>query len=134
MRQKIRLTIVVALLVAGSELDGQSSRPQPAEISAFVGTWLITMTNPAGALETVRISNSAGVIAATVQLGRFPPSEVTGIVKDGDLLVLTTRRQENGQPIWVVMSLTLDGETMNMAQMLERSQTIKRGSGKKQQG
>ena len=134
MRQKIRLTIVVALLVAGSKLDGQSSRPQSSEMSAFVGTWVITMTNPAGALETVRISNTDGVIAATVQLGRFPPSEVTGIVKDGDLLVLTTRRRENGQPIWVVMSLTLDGETMNMAQMLELSQTIKRGSGKKQQG
>jgi lysophospholipid acyltransferase (LPLAT)-like uncharacterized protein len=50
------------------------------------------------------------------------------------MLVLTTRRRENGQPIWVVMSVTLDGETMNMAQMLELSQTIKRGSGKKQQG
>jgi hypothetical protein len=132
MRQKMRLTIALVLLVAGSELHGQTSRPQPSDMSAFVGTWVIAMTNPAGAQETVRISNNDGIIAASVQLGRFPPSEVTGIVKDGDLLVLTTRRRENGQPIWVVMSLTLDGETMNVAQMLELSQTIKRGSGKKQ--
>ena len=47
------------------------------------------------------------------------------------MLVCTTRRLENGKPIWVIIALTLDGETMNMAQMLELSQTIKRGSGKK---
>jgi hypothetical protein len=57
---------------------------------------------------------------------------VTGIVKDGDLLVFTTKRLENGAPIWVVMSLTLNGDTMTLAQMLEQSQTIKRGTGKKQ--
>jgi len=38
---------------------------------------------------------------------------------------------ENGAPIWAVISLTRDGDTMLMAQMLERSQTIKRGTGKK---
>jgi hypothetical protein len=48
------------------------------------------------------------------------------------MLVLTTGRGENSQPIWVVMSLTLDGDTMKLAQMLELSQTIKRGTGKKQ--
>ena len=37
---------------------------------------------------------------------------------------------ENGAPIWAVISLTRDGD-MEMAQMLERSQTVKRGRGKK---
>ena len=73
-----------------------------------------------------------GVVAASVQLGKFPPSEATGMVRDGDMLVLTTMRRENGQPIWVVMSLTIDGDTMKLAQMLERSETIKRGTGTKQ--
>jgi hypothetical protein len=93
---------------------------------------MISMTNPAGAQETVKIFEKDGIIAASVQLGKFPPSEVTGIVKDGDMLVFSTTRRENGQPIWVVMSLTLDGDTMKLAQMLEMSQTIKRGTGKKQ--
>ena len=31
------------------------------------------------------------------------------------------------------MSLTIDGDTMKIAQMLERSETIKRGTGTKQQ-
>ena len=136
MRQKLWPTILIVLgfLVAGSDPQGQSSGLRSSDVGAFVGTWVIAMTNPAGAQEVVRISDNGGMVAASVQLGRFPPSDVTGIIRDGDMLVLTTRRRENGQPIWVVMSLTLDGDTMNMAQMLERSQTIKRGSGKKQQG
>jgi hypothetical protein len=133
MRKKLWPALALVLLMAGSEPSGQSTRLQSSDVSAFVGTWVITMTNPPGAQETVRISDTDGIITASVQLGRFPPSDVTGMVKDGNILVLTTTRRENGQPIWVVMSLTLDGEMMNMAQMLERSQTIKRGSGRKQQ-
>jgi hypothetical protein len=134
MAPKIWSTIVAALVVAGFVARGQSAQVNAAEAGAFLGTWVIAMTNPSGAQETVRIVEKDGTIAASVQLGRFPPSEITGIVKDGDMLVLTTKRLENGRPIWVVMSLTLDGETMHMAQMLELSQTIKRGSGKKQPG
>ena len=46
------------------------------------------------------------------------------------MLVLTIshnaqpRMMENGAPIWAVISLTLEGDTMTTAQMLERSQTI----------
>jgi len=97
-----------------------------------MGTWIITMTNPPGAQETVRIFDKSGMVAASVQLGRFPPSDATGIIKDGDMLVLTTRRRENGQPIWVVMALTVDADRMTLAQMLEHSETIKRGSGARQ--
>jgi hypothetical protein len=96
------------------------------------------MTNPAGSQQTVRIWNKDGVIGASVQVGISPPTDVTGVVKDGDMLVLTVSHEarpqilENGAPIWAVISLTLSGDTMSMAQMLERSQTIKRGTGKKQ--
>jgi hypothetical protein len=34
--------------------------------------------------------------------------------------------------IWVVISLKLEGETIVLAQMMEPSQTIKRGIGKRQ--
>ena len=43
---------------------------------------------------------------------------------------MTTTLRENGAPIWAVIALTLAGQTMDMAQMLQFSQTIKRGSGK----
>ena len=44
---------------------------------------------------------------------------------------LTATRFENGKPDRAVIALTLDGDTMNMGQMLEFSQTIKHGTGKK---
>jgi hypothetical protein len=131
------LVFLVAATLKGSPYEGlaasgQGSGIAPGQVAPFMGTWLITMTNPAGAQETVRIYQKDGVVAASVQLGKFPPSEITGMVRDGDMLVLTTTRLENGQPIWVVMSLTIDGDTMKLAQMLERSETIKRGTGTKQ--
>jgi hypothetical protein len=103
-----------------------------------MGTWVFTMTNPSGSEQTVRIWDKNGAVAASVQVGKFPPTDVTGIIKDGDMLVLSISHEaqpsmrENGAPIWAVISLTLHGDTMEMAQMLERSQTIKRGTGKKQ--
>jgi hypothetical protein len=55
------------------------------------------------------------------------------------LLVLTLSHhakphpmQENGMPLWAVVSAVVDGDMMRVAQMLERSQTIKRGVGKRQ--
>jgi hypothetical protein len=65
------------------------------------------------------------------QAGRFPPIDVTGILKDADMLVLTLTRFENGKPVRAVVALTVEGDSMSMAQMLEFSQTIKRGSGRK---
>ena len=101
-----------------------------------MGTWVIEITEAMRATQTVTIWEQNGALAASV--GKTPAIEVTGIVKDGNMLVLTIGRDgprpvlENGVPIWAVYALTLDGDTMKVALMLERSQTIKRGSGKKQ--
>ena len=130
-RQTIWATVVTFLL-AIPEASGQSVGVQSSTAAAFVGTWVFTMTNPQGAQETVRIVDKNGAVGASVQAGRFPPIEVSGILKDGDMLVLTATRFENGKPIRAVISLIPDGEMMKMAQMLEFSDTIKRGSGKKQ--
>jgi hypothetical protein len=104
-------------------------------MAAFMGTWMFDMTDPpdlVGRKETVKVFEKNGVVAATVQVGKMPPDDVTGILTDGDLLVLTTTMRENGQPIWVVISLKRTGEVMSLSQMMEQSRTIKRGTGKKQ--
>jgi hypothetical protein len=125
-------SMVVTVVVFGApQLNGQAV-VKTADASAFIGTWVFAMTNPQGAQETVRIVDKNGTLSASVQAGRFPPLEVSGILKDGDMLVLTATRFENGRPIRAVISLTPNGDTMNMAQMLEFSETIKRGSGKRQ--
>ena len=130
-RQNYWLMVAVAVLLVGAEVRGQSIAVKSSEASAFIGTWVFAMTNPQGAQETVRILDKEGLLAASVQAGRFPPINVSGILRDGEMLVLTLSRFENGKPIRAVISLVPEGETMKMAQMLEFSETIKRGLGKK---
>ena len=131
-RQSSLLMMAMALFLAGAELRGQSGGVRSSEAGAFIGTWVFTMTNPPGTQETVRIIDRQGMLAASVQAGRFPPIDVSGVLKDGDMLVLTATRFENGKPIRAVISLVPQDETMKIGQMLEFSETIKRGLGKKQ--
>ena len=137
--QRFWTMVVMVLLFVGPVAGGQGSIDS-SQASAFMGSWVFTMTEPEsfkGSQQTVRIWDKNGVVAASVQIGKFPV-DVTGILRDADMLVLTISNKaqpamlENGAPIWVVISLTLDGDVIKMAQMLERSQTIKRGMGKKQ--
>jgi hypothetical protein len=132
MVRRVLLIALVAFLLLRAEAGAQSAAVKSSELASFRGIWVITMTNPAGAQETLKIWDKEGVAAATVQLGKFPPTDVTGMLKDGEMPVLTATRRENGKPIRVVMSVVVDGETMKLAQMLEFSETIKRGVGKKQ--
>jgi hypothetical protein len=120
------------VLTFAAPAAAQTPALRSSQATEFIGTWAVSMTNPEGATETVRIWDQNGALAASVQAGRFPPINVTGFLKDGDMLVLTLSRFENGKPIRAVISLTVTGDTITMAQMLEFSQTIKRGTGKKQ--
>jgi hypothetical protein len=49
------------------------------------GTWVVTMTEPEalkGSSQTVRIWDQNGVVAASVQTGKFPPTNVMGILDE----------------------------------------------------
>ena len=131
-RPRLWPTVAVLLQLAGADAAAQSVAIKSSEVAPFLGTWVFTMTNPQGSEQTVRIWDKNGVVGASLQVGKFAPNDFTGILKDGDVLVLTTTLRENGAPIWAVIALTLEGQTMNMAQMLQRSQTIKRGAGREQ--
>lgn len=131
-RARLWPTVAVLVLLMAADAAAQSVAIKSSEADRFMGTWVFTMTNPEGSEQTVRIWEKNGVVSASLQIGKFPPNDITGILKDGDVLVLTTTLRENGAPIWAVIALTLDGQTMNMAQMLQRSQTIKRGAGHRQ--
>jgi hypothetical protein len=135
------LPIAALLVFVAPAVSGQGSALTPAQASAFMGTWVFTMTEPAhfkGSAQIVRIWDQNGRVAASVQIGKFPAVNVTGIHRDGDMLVLTVRHDaqpaimENGVPLRVVILLTVDRDEMSMAQLLEHSETIKRGIGKKQ--
>jgi len=135
--------MAASLVLLVTALAGGQGTPFPdAQAATFIGTWAFTMTEPEafkGSQQIVRIWEKNGVIGASIQIGKFPAIEATGSFRDGDMLVLTISHeaqpgmQENGAPIWAVISLIRDGDSMKIAQMLERSQTIKRGVGKKQE-
>jgi hypothetical protein len=142
--QRCRRALLVAgfLVVAASGASAQSPSLTSADAKPFLGVWVIEMTEPAAfkATHTIRIWDRNGTVAASLQTNaNFPAAEATGIHRDGTMLVLTLSHEakpepllENGKPIWAVISLVLEGDTMKVAQMLERSQTIKRGAGKRQ--
>jgi len=131
--------VLMAVLLAPSAL-AQSALTPSTQATAFLGTWVIEMTQPAAfkGRHTVTISDNNGALTANVQTGNSPPKPVTGIVKDGEMLVLIISREspsamrENGVPIWAVYSLTVNDDTMKAALMLEPSDTIKKGTGRRQ--
>jgi hypothetical protein len=134
------LPVAALLVLIASSANGQDPVLTPAQVTVFKGTWAITMTEPEalkGTEQTVRIWETNGIVRAGVQVGKFPATVATGIFKDGEMLVLTISHEaqpgmrENGAPIWAVLSLTREGDSLKIAQMLERSQTIKRGVGTK---
>jgi hypothetical protein len=130
------------LVIAAPGARGQNAALlDPADARSFLGVWVIEMTEPAAfkGTHTIRVWDNSGSVAASLQTNpSFPAIEATGVYRDGNMLVLTISHhakphpmQENGMPIWAVVSAVVDGDTMKVAQMLERSQTIKRGAGKR---
>jgi hypothetical protein len=129
------------LVLLAAVASGQGAAVTPQQATPFIGTWVFIMTEPEhfkGSQQTVRIWNQNGRVVASVQIGKFPANNATGVHRDGDMLVLTISLdaqspiKENGVSLRAVIMLTPDGDGMRMAQMFDESETIKRGIGKKQ--
>src|ERR671912_1771064 len=136
MAPRCGLPLVILLVFVVPEGNGQGAAVTPQQATRFLGTWVFTMTEPEhfkGSVQTVRIWDQNGRVAASIQTGKFPANNVTGIHRDEDMLLLTLSHDakpplmENGVPLFAVILLTLNGDEMSMAQMLEHSETIKRG-------
>lgn len=130
----MRYVVAMAVMLMWPEpgVRAQNSTAATSAVSQYLGTWVINMTEPKGAVETVRISDQRGRIAGTLQAQKFPPIAFTDAAKMGKSLVLAATRFENGQPIQAIVILTLEGETMHMIQELEGSTITKRGVGARQ--
>jgi hypothetical protein len=136
------LLVAVLLVSAVAGAHAQSAPLKPADAKPFIGVWVVEMTEPPEfkGTHTIRIWDNGGTVAASLQTNpKSPAIEATGVHVDGNMLVMTVSHQalphpllENGMPIWAVVSAVVDGSTMKVALMLERSQTIKRGTGTRQ--
>jgi len=132
MTQRTLMSMCVALALAAPANAGQGATVAASDADAFIGTWTISMSVPQGALETVRIWDDGGSVAASVQAEQFPPLEVSDIARMGKYLILSVGRFENGQPIQAIILLSREGENIAMIQELEGSTVTKRGLGRKQ--
>jgi hypothetical protein len=134
---KVLLGCVVVLL-AGPAAAGQASMLDASEASAFMGTWLITMENPrfgrARQDQTAVIRDEGSKAAARIKGGRRGGAlDITDIAKDGDSLVLSfSMSPPRGKAVPVVLTLTLDGQTINASQDIGGGRVTVSGSGKKQ--
>ena len=135
----LMVAAVILFIASGARAQGQTVTA--AQATPFLGTWAFTMSAPPhfkGAIQTVRVWNENGRIAASFQVGKFPARNGTGMYRDGDMLIITVSLDaepallENGVPIRTVIMLTPDGDGMRMAQMRDNSQAIERGTAKKQ--
>ena len=88
-RPTLLSAITVLLMSAASFTSAQVSPVTPAQAADFMGTWVLEMTNPAGSQQRVRIWDAGGTLGASVQVGRFPATDATAVVKDGNMLALS---------------------------------------------
>ena len=133
MRRQILMAAAVVLLAAGLVTAGQASSVDASEASAFMGTWVLTMETPRGTNEqTVAVRDEGGKVAARLEGGRGGAIDITDVAKDGDSLVLSFGRNFQGNDIDVVLTLSLDGDTMHATQDINDGMFSMTGSGKKQ--
>ena len=127
-------TVLGVLLLAGPTVTGQASMLDASEASAFMGTWVVSMESPRGGTfdQTLTVRDEGGKVATRLEGGRGGANDITDITKDGENLVLTFEREGRAGVIDVVLTLTLDGEMLNVTQVFGGGQFSMNGTGKRQ--
>ena len=97
-----------------------------------MGTWVLSIETPRGTNEqTVTIRDASGTVAARLE-GAGGSIDVTDVTKDADSLVLNFSRNMRGNDIDIVLTLSLDGDTMHASQDVNDGMFSMTGSGTKQ--
>jgi hypothetical protein len=97
-----------------------------------MGTWVLSIETPRGTNEqTVVIRDESRKVAARLE-GAGGSIDVTDVTKDADSLVLNFSRNMRGNDIDIVLTLSLDGDTMHASQDVDDGRFSMTGSGTKQ--
>ena len=133
--QQVR-TLVVMLAVAGwVGIAGaqEASSLDASEATDYIGEWALSMETPRGTREqTLSITDVGGKLAATLSGGRGGALDITDITKSDAGLVLAFERNMRGNSAPVVLTLSLDGDTLNATQDVNNGRFSMSGTGKKQ--
>jgi hypothetical protein len=64
MIRRVFLVALAAVFLLPAEPGAQRAAMKSSQLAPFLGTWVIGMTNPAGAQETVKIWDDNGFVTA----------------------------------------------------------------------
>ena len=79
--------------------------------------WVLAMDSPRGTLEqNLTLTDVGGKVAAELSGGRGGTVSITDIIKSGDDVVLSFEQQGRGGSATVVLTLSLDGDTLKATQ------------------
>ena len=117
--------MVASAQEAASDLD-------IAEAGAFVGDWTLAMNSDQGPLDmSLAVKDVGGKVAALISSDFQAPPAITKISKSGDKLVLTYDADFGGQAFDVVVTLTPDGDRLDVAMDFAGGQFLLDGTGTK---
>jgi hypothetical protein len=105
-----RLIATFALAFVLSPLAA-SAQLAPADAGAFMGTWVLTLDSPQGAMEqNVVLKDEAGKVVAEMSSQMAPETQkVTDITKDKDSLVMKFAGNFQGNPFDAMITMVPDG-------------------------
>ena len=124
------LVVVAGLAWVGS-LVAQEEASSLNASEAFMGSWVLSMETPRGTNEqNLSITNVDGKVVAELSGGRGSSVTINDISKSDESLVLKFERSFRGNSRPVVLTLSLDGETLNVNQ--DMGQFNMSGTGKRE--
>ncbi len=140
--RRIQQTVVTAgaMLLVASAWSGltvasaqeAASDLDVAEASAFVGDWTLAMNSDQGPLDmSLSVKDVGGKVAAQIGSDFQATVMITKISKSEDKLVLTYDGDFEGQAFDVVVTLTPDGDTLDVAMDFAGGQFLLDGTGTK---
>ena len=132
-RARILALVVVAGLAWVGSLVAQeeASSLNASEAEAFMGSWVLSMETPRGTNEqNLSITNVDGKVVSELSGGRGGSVTINDISKSDESLVLKFERSFRGNSRPVVLTLSLDGETLNVNQ--DMGQFNMSGTGKRE--
>ena len=108
---------LTAAIFAPSTAAQEASTLDVADAAGYLGEWTLSLDTPRGAREqTLTLSDVAGKVSAELSGGRGGAMAITDITKSDGGLVLRFERSMRGNTMGVTMTLSLDGETLNVSQ------------------
>ncbi|HAK56032.1 MAG: hypothetical protein QF463_15295 [Vicinamibacterales bacterium] len=108
---------LTAAIFAGTTAAQEASTLDVADATGYIGKWALSLETPRGTREqSLTLSDVAGKVSAELSGGRGGAMTITDITKSDRGLVLRFERNMRGNAMDVTMTLSLDGETLNVSQ------------------